>query len=394
MKLKTEESITYNGKVYTHLPKKLTAKDYEEAVNEILAKTKEFKNVTIYFDSRKKHPTRPGISDLDFVIISDNPSQELIDIFKGKNLSENAKYALMHEDMFLTKKLARNYGEVAGNNTESWQLVHGSPIQISKPNQVSLELREIDDFVMHHIRSLCKQIFTKKVCVRRTLHILNYIHFRDLDLFTKYMSKSDVKNLRNIVKQVTDLRKNWFNKPIMKNIKKMDVILNETLQLYEKMVHSLAKYMKKYSNNIDENKTFYINDSSYPIIFKKSKNYMKEIKRIYDKYGEIVVVLPPELFANLSEYSKYDYGLSKHIRKVVNECPAVIKKEYKKYMRKKIKYYDEHLQFCKKHKLEQGPIVNFDLHTPSPSKIKKKITGQIRKKKSQIKVNTIIKKEI
>lgn len=392
--MKSSESITYKGKTYTQLPKNLTAKDYEEAIKEILSKTKKFKNTTIYLDSRKKQPAHPGISDLDFVIINDNPPKELINIFKGENISEKANYVLMHEDMFLTKNLAKNYGEVTGKNTKSWKIISGKPIKTSKSNNINLNFREIDDFVMHDIRRLCTQIFTKKVYVRRTLHILNYIHFMNTDLFTKHLNKTDTRKLLVLSKRVTKLRKNWFNKPIMKNIKEIEILLNKILQLHEKIMHSLAKYMKKYTTNIDENKIFCVKDTSYPMIFKKSKNYVQEIKRIYDKYGKIVVVLPPILFANLSEYSRYDCELSKHIKNVANECPDMIKKEYKKYFKEKIQYYDDSLQFCKKHKLEQGPIINFDLHTPSPAKIKKKITRQIRKKKSRIKVNTIIKKEI
>jgi len=333
--------IMFKGYTFHKFPIQLDKKDYDEVISLIAAKLRPFPNTSLYLLKNENSQFSPGFSDLDFLVVNDNPDEKIRKVLELSNYD----------------------GKIMFNLGDSAKFVCGEQIAMSKPTRLSVEFRHWDDIGIHTVRQLYKIVLTKNIDVRYVVHKLNGLKHG----YPKHMLKMIGLETRNkiidFINHLNNLRKNWFNQRLKENLNEIIFLLNRAIELQEFSIKFLNEYyLRNYLNSRIEGKYCLI-DKNFPIIFKKAENYFAESERLYKKYNRIICIFPPEFLSLLSEYSFYNGKISNYLAKNLDIKLHNINKKYVYHSRERIEFYNHHSEYCFKYNLGYGPLINFDLHS-------------------------------
>ncbi len=381
---KKMKQITHENWSFYNMPPLLTKKDYETVMKEIKEELKKInqEELSIYFLGGISDYT-PGISDIDYVIFTNKITPELTRLFTINKENIIKDEVLFHDQLFIPISLARKSQKILFNTfKKKLLLVHGKKIifeENEEEQKIHDDMRLLEDLVIHQVRNSYKLI-TKKINVRLALHKLKSLSHMEKVIITDEL----ISSVREFNKKLILLRKKWFNNKIDYNINELKKLIKEHLELQDKVLKEINDYYtKKYLKEDYEETTIFL-DPENPIIFKKEKSYLKETKKIYEKTGLIIPVLPPALAMILMTYENQKGELSTHIRKHLQATNKEIKIKNKTLINKIIternNFYEEHLKYCRKNKLNHGPLVSFNLHENFTKKqaIKRKLKRRIK----------------
>lgn len=368
---------------FTDFPLNLSIKDYELTQKTIKESLKDESNCSVFMSYSKEHSV-PGISDIDYVIFTDNLSPSLQKTFFIDSYPTKIREVLYHDSLFIPYSLSKNFTDVLGRMIFNLHLEHGKKIEFSKPDVHSSFFRLIDDHVLHITRSLYTPYFTKKINVRSLLHKLRTIEHLNLSFL--HLDPKFKKQIDAYFIKVHDLRNNWFKNSKEDNCKKLILLLTEKISFQDKLISLIDMYIKK-EYLIKTPNSNYILSCDYPTIFKETKKSSLDSFEIFKETGFIIPVFPPSFSFLLPEYSRAKGPVSKFIRLNLFDKSKLLKPEFDTLAKKRIDFFNSHLIFCKKYSLGYGPIVSFNLHE-SPSSLKSKVLTPI---KSIIKLKRIKK---
>jgi len=315
-----------NKYIFSNLPKEMQVSDYKEVCDLIVDKLKNNTDIkSIYLSSGV---WIPGISDLDIIIIY-HKNREGISIPSFREISEKAKYVLIHSFWELDEESFKNLEYLVPG--VSLKLLYGKDILTRSSKNELLEKERrflyaivIFDFLINKLLLFPRYLKYAKLDVRRvlgevyslvyTLDMLNSINAQTIDT--------------DFPERIRQLRKTWFINNQEENLQELIVLLNDSIDLISEIVIKLDDFIKEH--DLPTNR-FVFKNRKYYIAF--DKNWTKEkfksnffkgyvfIKRPFsDRILEnFKLVLPESLSYFLMAYSNQKGPLSDWIRKSLSD---------------------------------------------------------------------------
>lgn len=385
------EEFRQDGWTFTHFPTNLSIEDYEKT-KDIISNGVLTESDCSVFMSYNGKSVIPGISDIDYVTVTDNISDNLKNLFSINAHSGSTKEVLFHDHLFIPYSLSLESSSVLGNIILNAELVYGKKIPFNKSSFDSNFFRVMDDVVVHTARAIYRPLFTRQVNVRSLLHKLRSLehhNFTFLDMDGSFKAK-----LNLYFAEIIDLRKGWFYNTKESNCAELIRLLKKYVYFQNKLFILLDEFIKvNYLSTNTINPNYLISDS-YPLIFKDSDNFDNESLNIFKDSGVLIPVFPSSFAFILVEYSKYSGTVSNFIKKNLNNKTSLLSPKFYDLAQLRISFFNEHLTYCKQNKLAYGPMVSFNLHD-IPSSLKSKLSTPIKScfKRRKVKkaINTYFK---
>lgn len=330
VKLKMQSS--YN---FYNLPKKYGKEDYKNASEFVIKRYSSINGLTSIYRWGAITPV-PGISDMDFVFVFDRSKAEPMPLLKRSFLTLNSslRYLVRHPFLYIDEEFFRDVGYVYP--TANFELIYGKSVKIRKLPKQDAYFSKIamlsDIIIRHYPRDFIEQIANKSINVRDSLLRLNSLKYSidSLQLFKggKY------HEWREKMKDVADLRKNWFEKKDY----------NLLVELCKYAVDISMDIIEEFRDFLDGNKIIEINKGTEieyhgfknKTLFVKGWNKKMALKQMQNtsfNLKDFCSIMPIELAPQQIEYSKHDGAISRYIKnhlkgKLDNKIkyPEIIKK--------------------------------------------------------------------
>lgn len=297
-------------------------------------------------------------------------------IFSIDSYGAAGRAVLYHDQLFVPLSHSREYVETLCEDSSRMILINGEPIDFPDLSVEDFDFRFIDDYVLHTSRVLYSTYFSRRVNVRAILHKLRSFEFRYE--FFNFTPEGYRKKAEKLISSVNDLRTSWFEKSRKSNCVMIVSLLKEALRLQDEELLLVDKYVSsRYLDGLPEGKIF-LADAVYPAVFAKCKSYFKETERLYVESGITIPFFPLSFSMLLLEYGREKGTVSNHVRKRLSSSKRFLKKEYVAAARRRILFYDAHVDYCRKFGLGYGPLVSFDLHE-RPSSLTSFLSRPVRR---------------
>jgi len=248
--------------------------DYQDAIQEYISKITKSKDVISVYQCGTI--TVEGISDIDLIIILENPltdsSNETYDVQK---FNSKIQYLFMHQPFLMDTCTFQNLYKIFIIKDIKW--LYGKRITIKNISQNDKKLYELFinmDRLSSLIRRFSNHLNCKQLPVRNLLASLNSLKF-NIESVSKICQVMKI-NWVKYIKNITELRKNWFKSDILKNHNMLIQLLNEAVVIcydiaeeidlfFKKNYTSLAKKLSDLQEFIDYGKLNIYSDS-YKVI--------------------------------------------------------------------------------------------------------------------------------
>ncbi len=300
---------------FYNIPKKYSVDDYKEAVSFIIRKYSKVVGLTSIYNWGGS--LTPGISDLDIIFVFKNGKIPAMPLSKRifYILNDKNRYIARHPFFYIDEQSFQNIRYIYPDS--KFALLHGKNIRIKKPSRRDVNLSRIalvsDITMRHYPRDFLEQEIIKNVNARDMLLRLNSLKYsiRTMELITKVKNKG----FANKVKQIEELRRNWFDK---NNFSLLASLNEDAARIGMNLAENLKNFLvsnnlvKIYSGDRFEyngarNATLFIKNWSMEKAIRDMSELIKNKKRFYS-------ILPIELAPQLIEYSKHKGPITNYIK--------------------------------------------------------------------------------
>lgn len=312
---------------FINLPKPLKEFDYQEVCDLVVSRLKSNPAIkSIYLSGG---PWKPGISDLDILVIfHDQAAKDEYISFSG-HLSEKAKFLVLHNYGKYNEEYFKNLCYlVPDKNKTKIKLLYGKEIPLHFPVK---ELNQNDykflyaiiifDFLINKLLFYPKYLMEQKIDVRKRLGLLYSLTYT-LEVIELL---NGVKIGQDFYLRIKKLRANWFENNEQENLKELISLSEKSVGVVLEIVAGLTEFVK--NNSLPEDKNIVFKNRQYYIIFDENWDKDNFLKSFKDGYigiknpfsGRLAenfkLILPSPLSYFLISYANYDGILSKWIRK-------------------------------------------------------------------------------
>ncbi|MDP7115828.1 MAG: hypothetical protein QF915_02105 [Candidatus Woesearchaeota archaeon] len=304
--ISVEDCKFYNHPIYYPLGK------YHEAVELVKKKYKSNNIKSLYLFGAF---SSPGISDIDFLIVLNNPKKGVQRVF----INKEQRYLIFHPSYIVNEHIAKNLREIYPDIEPI--LLQGKEIEISELDKKFLDYYllylTLDVMIRHFPRDFLEQLFIKKIDVRKSL-LRRHAFTHSLVTYHKLTSRK-IKVFDRYIKDVNDLRKNWFKIDEGDRKEKLIEMLKQSVTLTYLFIDKLDTHIKsKKILEIKEggkavyhgfqNQAFFIQRWNQNSALKKCIDY-------YDETGKIYSFLPLAFALLPIAYARKGGLIGEHIRR-------------------------------------------------------------------------------
>jgi len=320
---------------FYNLPKKYGKEDYKKA-SEFIIKRYSSINGLISVYRWGAIDLEPGISDMDFVFVFDKSKARPMPLLKRSFLTLNSslRYIVRHPFCYMDEGSFRNVGYIYP--AAKFQLLCGKNVKIKKLLKQDTYFSKIallsDIITRHYPRDFIEQIANKSINVRDSLLRLNSLNYSINSLHL--LTGEEYHVWRKKMKDVADLRKNWFEKEDYSLLVELckfavDISMDIVQEFRDFLDHNkIVKIGKedKVSYSGFKNKTLFVKDWN-------KKNALKQMQNTSFNLKDFCSIMPIELAPQQIEYSKYGGIISRYIKNHLKgkldykiKYPEIIKK--------------------------------------------------------------------
>lgn len=206
-----------NWKFYD-LPKKLPMKSYKSSIDEFVRIVNKVKSVEAIY--RAGSISVPGLSDLDLFVIFKNNARK-VETIRINNLSPPSRQVIGHEIGYMQQEIFEKF-DLYLFVQEPLELLYGNDIEYHNIEKLEDELLiksiMVFEWLIHKALHLQQYLYKKRIPVRILLNKLWSF------VYTLKLAKevSDKAIGKEYIKDITELRTNWFS---MKDSKRNDDLL-------------------------------------------------------------------------------------------------------------------------------------------------------------------------
>jgi len=316
---------------FVNLPKKFEKSDYQEVCDLIVNHLKDNSDIkSVYLSSGV---WIPGISDLDIIIIHHKKRKE-IPIPNFREISEKAKYVLLHGFWELAEECFKNVNYISPGLR--LKLLYGEEILRYEPEK-ELNLKEhhfflsgiIFEYLINKLLLFPRYLRKTQLNVRQLLGEIYSLTYT-LEVF-EIINPGAIKT--DFPQRIRQLRGTWFNNPPEKNLRELINLLIKSIDLISELTLGLSEFVKKENlpmkSLVFENRKYYIifNEkwTQEKFINNFEKGYISLKKPFSSRVLEsFKLVLPSSLSYFFLAYVQEQGPLSNWIIKSLNDYPKTI----------------------------------------------------------------------
>lgn len=301
--------MNINEYTFYNYPKQYTLQDYRDAIKKIVELHKHIEEITALY--RFGTISALGISDIDFFVVTKNNLKDFKYKFPTKKLNSKESYIIMHSAgavlseqilpqlQYLTPLFELECIYIKDENNHLKQKIR----KITK-EEASMFLSDV--LFMQYPYVFIKILSVNKINVRDALNSLFSLRY-SIDLFGILNIKKT--KWSQYVKQITTLRKEWFNIKKEEGEKHLLLLLNVAVSISMEIIEEFDRYYrKKYSSFISKNikKNIHFITRNHLVLFKDiydKDGALKEMFSFYNQNKLFLSILPLSIAEQLIEYS-------------------------------------------------------------------------------------------
>lgn len=303
---------------YINEPIPLNAGDYDHALKAFLDRFKKCRNVKSIY--KYGSVSSPGISDLDFIVILDDPLRRPGKRLSYKGFTPKQKYICSHPPVYVNEYLFQNLAYIMP--FQNLERIYGKSFDqiIPKNKDINDLLLTMEMCTLFYPRVFFRLLFAPKFDVRRALLLTNALRY-PMNLIHAYIPRD--RRFKDFERRVNELRRGWFQ---LKREKYEDLVrlVIEAVYLSIDIMRKIAGllqssgYVKK--TNMQNGQVggefarkFYM--------FVQDLNENQMIDRILKDYDKtpwpkrFISILPTAFLVPLLYYREQEGPLSEHLRK-------------------------------------------------------------------------------